>query len=145
MVVLGRGLDWTCRPFPTIMTLGFSVTLDIFLLLNGRGLFPTGCSGYLLQVRDLPLLIHLQNPARTEPGLTSFPSQPRWYSGLLALSRSCVLCFSFAKYFQIWLENILKGQNMICLKAGRKVHDTGKQNKACSSNSLEDGGPFWHY
>lgn len=128
-----------------MMALGFSALLDKFLLLNGRGLFPTGCCRYLLQVRDLPLLVHLQNPARTE-GWVYFIS----FSIQVIQLPACIIkimCFMFqfckvppdlvGKYFQGAKHNLLEAW----------VEGTwhGKQNKACSSSSLQDGDPFWHY
>ena len=51
-----------------------------------------------------------------------------------------MMCFTFqfckvtgdlgGKYF--------KGAKQICFKAGRRIPHIGKQNKACSSSSLED-------
>lgn len=62
-------------------------------------------------------------------GLFTLLHSQLWYNCWLALQRWCALCFSFAKYLEISIENTLKGQNIICLEAGRQVHHIGKQNK----------------
>lgn len=116
MWCLVKDWTWSCRSFPTMMALGLSAILGIFLLLNERGLFPTGCCGCLFQVRHLPLL-HLQNSARTE-GWVCFIS----FSVQVIQLPTCIIkivCFVFqfckapgdlvGKYFKGAKHNFLEG------------------------------------
>lgn len=105
------GLE-SCRLFPTTMTWGFSAILHIFLLGNERVYSLQADADTCYQSGIFPCSYTFKILPGPKACFTLFPSQSRWYSCWLALSRSCVFMFQFCKigkHFKGTKHNLLEG------------------------------------